>query len=182
MRWQEHSVANCFEPDRASVLLVDGAFGCCRSPIWPNRGIKSGHRLAWVEGYFTTLLAHGDYWLGVHREWLGQRAGGRTDSRPGLIAIPGMAVFVLGAGLALNPHSVISGNPRVGALGRTIGTSPQWGCLGGMIIVLGQWRRRWLKLPETLSVLCIAPPGTGKTAAVVVPTILDLRRSVDDHQ
>jgi type IV secretion system protein VirD4 len=29
-----------------------------------------------------------------------------------------------------------------------------------------------LKLPETLSALCIAPPGTGKTVSVVVPTIL----------
>ena len=42
----------------------------------------------------------------------------------------------------------------------------------GWIIVIGEWKGRLLKLPETLSVLCVAPPGTGKTVSVVVPTIL----------
>ncbi|MCE2964306.1 MAG: type IV secretory system conjugative DNA transfer family protein [Alphaproteobacteria bacterium] len=42
----------------------------------------------------------------------------------------------------------------------------------GWICVLGDWHRKFLKLPETLSVLCVAPPGTGKTVAIVVPTIL----------
>jgi type IV secretion system protein VirD4 len=44
--------------------------------------------------------------------------------------------------------------------------------LFGNIIVLGEWRNKLLQLSETLSVLCVAPPGTGKTVAIVVPTIL----------
>jgi type IV secretion system protein VirD4 len=47
------------------------------------------------------------------------------------------------------------------------------GLLHGKLVVLGRWHGRRLKLPETLSALCIAPPGTGKTVSVVVPTILD---------
>ncbi len=40
------------------------------------------------------------------------------------------------------------------------------------LIVLGEWQKKFLMLPETLSVLCVAPPGTGKTTAIVIPTIL----------
>ena len=43
----------------------------------------------------------------------------------------------------------------------------------GFIIVLGRFKKRFLKLSETLSVLAFAPPGTGKTVAIVVPTIFE---------
>lgn len=43
----------------------------------------------------------------------------------------------------------------------------------GFIIVLGRFKGKLLKLPETLSVLVVAPPGTGKTVGVVIPTILE---------
>ncbi|MCL2338335.1 MAG: type IV secretory system conjugative DNA transfer family protein [Proteobacteria bacterium] len=43
----------------------------------------------------------------------------------------------------------------------------------GFIVVLGYLKKKPLKLDETLSVLCVAPPGTGKTQGVVVPTILE---------
>lgn len=134
-----------------------------------ERGI-SLESIGWVQGYFATLGDHGGYWLAVHREWLGHAlASGRLP--PLLIVLPSLAVAVLGVGLRLNPHSMMSavyGSARWSD-DRDIG---RMGLLSGMIVVLGQWRRRWLMLPETLSALCIAPPGTGKTAAVVVPTIL----------
>lgn len=43
----------------------------------------------------------------------------------------------------------------------------------GFCITVGRFKGHLLKLPETLSVLCCAPPGTGKTAGVVVPTIFN---------
>ncbi|MDR3126632.1 MAG: type IV secretory system conjugative DNA transfer family protein [Rickettsiales bacterium] len=43
----------------------------------------------------------------------------------------------------------------------------------GLMIVLGTWKGKFLKLRETLSVLCFAPPGTGKSTAVVIPTIFE---------
>ena len=43
----------------------------------------------------------------------------------------------------------------------------------GFIIVLGRFKGKLLKMPETLSALVVAPPGTGKTVGVVIPTILE---------
>lgn len=43
----------------------------------------------------------------------------------------------------------------------------------GFVIVLGRFKGKLLKMPETLSALVVAPPGTGKTAGVVIPTILE---------
>jgi type IV secretion system protein VirD4 len=49
----------------------------------------------------------------------------------------------------------------------------EMGLLKGFIFVLGKFKGHFLRLNETLSVLATAPPGTGKTTAIVVPTILD---------
>ena len=45
--------------------------------------------------------------------------------------------------------------------------------LDGFCMVIGKYKGYYLKLPETLSTLCCAPPGTGKTAGVVIPTIFN---------
>ncbi len=43
----------------------------------------------------------------------------------------------------------------------------------GFCVVLGRFKGKLMKMPETLSCLVVAPPGTGKTVGVVVPTILE---------
>jgi len=43
----------------------------------------------------------------------------------------------------------------------------------GSIIVLCRWKKRYLRFEETLSALAFAPPGTGKTVGIVVPTIFN---------
>ena len=43
----------------------------------------------------------------------------------------------------------------------------------GFCQVVGKFKGRLLLLKETLSTLCCAPPGTGKTAGVVIPTIFN---------
>lgn len=47
----------------------------------------------------------------------------------------------------------------------------------GFMMVLGYFKRKGKNAPimmtETLSTLCVAPPGTGKTVGLVIPTILD---------
>lgn len=45
--------------------------------------------------------------------------------------------------------------------------------LDGFCMVIGKFKGYYLKLPETLSTLCCAPPGTGKTVGVVIPTIFN---------
>jgi len=51
------------------------------------------------------------------------------------------------------------------------------GLFNGFMMVLGYFKRSGKNVPlmfdEALSALCVAPPGTGKTAGVVIPTILD---------
>ena len=51
------------------------------------------------------------------------------------------------------------------------------GLFQGFMMVLGYFKdgkvSKPLMMDETLSVLCVAPPGTGKTAGVVIPTIVE---------
>lgn len=47
------------------------------------------------------------------------------------------------------------------------------GLLGGFMMVLGYFKKKPLMMNECLSTLCVAPPGTGKTEGVVIPTILE---------
>lgn len=51
------------------------------------------------------------------------------------------------------------------------------GLFAGFMMVLGYFKDKGkskpLMLDETLSVLCVAPPGAGKTAGVVIPTIVE---------
>ena len=47
------------------------------------------------------------------------------------------------------------------------------GLFNGFMMVLGYFDKKPLQMNECLSALCLAPPGTGKTAGVVVPTILE---------
>ena len=47
------------------------------------------------------------------------------------------------------------------------------GLFNGFMMVLGYFKKKPLMLPKTLSVLCLAPPGTGKTEGIVLPTIFD---------
>ena len=47
------------------------------------------------------------------------------------------------------------------------------GLLNGFMMVLGYFKKKPLMMDECLSTLCVAPPGTGKSQGVVIPTILD---------
>ena len=127
--------------------------------------------LDWVKRYFTSLPGHPAYWLGAYRGWISS-ALARGQLPGSLLLPPALALASLALAAALNPHQRID----------SIHGSARWAdvrdvrrmkLFGGFVVVLGRWRHRRLKLPETLSALCIAPPGTGKTVSVVVPTILD---------
>lgn len=47
------------------------------------------------------------------------------------------------------------------------------GLFKGFMMVLGYFKKKPLMMNECLSALCLAPPGTGKTYGVVVPTIFE---------
>ena len=47
------------------------------------------------------------------------------------------------------------------------------GLTDGFMMVLGYFKKKPLMMNECLSTLCVAPPGTGKTQGVVIPTIFE---------
>ncbi len=47
------------------------------------------------------------------------------------------------------------------------------GLFKGFMMVLGYFKKKPLMMNECLSTLCLAPPGTGKTQGVVLPTIFE---------
>lgn len=68
-------------------------------------------------------------------------------------------------------QSNIHGSAHIATL-RDIERMPLLG-FDGFCQVVGRFEGKMLKLKETLSTLCCAPPGTGKTAGVVIPTIFN---------
>jgi len=135
-----------------------------------DRGVSIAS-LDWVGRYFTSLPDHPAYWLEAYRQWVSSGFA-RGQLPTSLLLPPSLALACLALAAGLNPHKPID----------AIHGSARWAdakdvrrmrLFRGFVVVLGRWRHRRLKLPETLSALCIAPPGTGKTVSVVVPTILD---------
>lgn len=89
--------------------------------------------------------------------------------------IPSLTLIVLALGLL---RSVIE-NPFY--FGYNFFGSARWAndrdlakmkLLNGVLMFLGRWKGKDLKLPGIASVLCVAAPGNNKTTAVVVPSIL----------
>lgn len=78
----------------------------------------------------------------------------------------------LGVGMISNPYrfqSNIHGSARIA----TLSDIKKMGLLDGFCMVVGKYKGHMLRMKETLSCLCCAPPGTGKTVGVVVPTIFN---------
>ncbi len=75
-------------------------------------------------------------------------------------------------GIATNPYHYM---PNIFGAGRLASYEDvkKMGLFNGFCCVLGKFHGKLLKMPETLSALVVAPPGAGKTAGVVVPTILE---------
>ena len=75
-------------------------------------------------------------------------------------------------GVVTNPYrfqSNIHGSARLA----TEQDIKKMGLFDGFCIVVGKFKGKLLRMNETLSVLCCAPPGTGKTVGVVMPTIFN---------
>ncbi|MDD4556847.1 MAG: type IV secretory system conjugative DNA transfer family protein [Alphaproteobacteria bacterium] len=75
-------------------------------------------------------------------------------------------------GMIMNPYQMQS-NIHGSARMATYADIKKMKLFDGFCQVVGKFAGRMLKLPETLATLCCAPPGTGKTVGVVVPTIFN---------
>ncbi len=84
--------------------------------------------------------------------------------------IIGAGIFAIAA--ILNPNDFMLKTFGGGRLA-TYADIKKMKLFNGFVIVLGRFKGKLLKMPETLSALVVAPPGTGKTVGVVIPTILE---------
>ena len=111
--------------------------------------------------------------MGYARWWKGFTA---TSHVPFSFYLPLLPVFVFSLvaiiGIVTNPYHYM---PNIFGSGRlaSVADVKKMKLFDGFCCVLGKFHGKLLKMPETLSVLAVAPPGTGKTAGVVIPTILE---------
>ncbi|MCL2748962.1 MAG: type IV secretory system conjugative DNA transfer family protein [Alphaproteobacteria bacterium] len=140
----------------------------------------------WIGIYFGNLLRSGGFSMFAEvPEWL-NRAATQTDFPTIAPLLPIAAFFIIADETFLkefNPYGKDkfkekSSNKATEKDIKKMGIhSNKLGLFNGFMMVLGYFKldgkQKPLMLDETLSALCVAPPGTGKTAGVVIPTILD---------
>ena len=113
------------------------------------------------------FLCH-EYSGWVQKSFMSRRIG--TILIPFIPFITAAIIFI--TAVIINPHSFMLNTYGSGHMA-TYADVKKMGLFKGFVIVLGRFKGKLLKMPETLSALVVAPPGTGKTAGVVIPTILE---------
>ncbi len=126
-----------------------------------------------VGKFISIVLSNPDYLFSRYWSWIKQLANYQGSFSVSLW-LPILPFFslptILVVGIITNPYrfqSNIHGSARLATL-RDI---KEMGLLDGFCQVVGRYKGHLLKMKETLSTLCCAPPGTGKTVGVVMPTI-----------
>lgn len=129
--------------------------------------------LSEVSKFIQTIINSPSYLFSRYWHWIKQISnyhGAFSFS----LWLPILPIISLPSGLligaATNPYrfqSNIHGSARIAEL-KDI---KKMGLLDGFCMVVGKYKGHLLMMKETLSTLCCAPPGTGKTAGVVIPTI-----------
>ncbi|MCP4394732.1 MAG: type IV secretory system conjugative DNA transfer family protein [Alphaproteobacteria bacterium] len=157
------------------ALLVGGLLAFLSLPLieFIDTGISTTS-VDHAKDYITKSIKRPDYPINQYIRWAKYFFKNIETASPSLW-IPffpwfiGFGIFFVG--LAINPHVAISSLHGTGGMADDKDIK-KMGILKGFIIVLGKWKGKFLMLPETLSALVVAPPGTGKTVGVVIPTIL----------
>jgi type IV secretion system protein VirD4 len=160
------------------VCFLGFGFGFAAEHIW--RYGWSPATAKWCELFLHNVLYSGT--LSIFAEipaWLG-RVFLRTDIATVAPVVPLILYHMLRNDTLekeLNPHGKDKFDEK-SSKKATKAEIKKMGLLDGFMIVLGYFEKKPLKMPETLSALCVAPPGTGKTAGVVVPTVFECAESV----
>lgn len=128
-----------------------------------------------VTRFIQTIISNPDYLFSRYWSWFKQLMNYRGSFSFSLwlpilpfISLP----TILIGGTITNPYrfqSNIHGSARIAELSDI----KKMGLLDGFCMVIGRYKGHLLKMNETLSTLCCAPPGTGKTVGVVMPTIFN---------
>lgn len=156
------------------TLLVTIALAIISMPLGYliGNGI-SKDSLSEVSKFIQTIFSSPGYLFSRYWHWIKQISNyhGAFSISLWLPILPLISLpFGLIIGAATNPYrfqSNIHGSARIAEL-KDI---KKMGLLDGFCMVIGKYKGHLLMMKETLSTLCCAPPGTGKTAGVVIPTI-----------
>ena len=129
--------------------------------------------------FWRKAAVHPSYLFYVYTKWWHRFRDTRTALTFGLL-IPFLPFFtfigITVYGLFKNPYKNmpnIFGEGRMATLDDIKTMKSIVGIDSGVCTVLGKFKGHMLKLAETLSVLVCAPPGAGKTAGVVIPSIFE---------
>ncbi len=138
-----------------------------------GRGISSD-TLGVVGQFFGSVWQNPGYLIDKYGDWFNDYWNHKGFSWAMYMPmLPFLSFFLIAlGGVIANPHSFMStlhGSGRIA----TYKDVKKMKLFDGFVMVLGRFKGKLLKLPETLSTLVVAPPGTGKTVAVVIPTILE---------
>lgn len=131
-------------------------------------------------------------WLNDHHGWYARAALAGLHGDPAGIPVWRSAILILGlTALAMFPWSMIGkltegleatpniyGNTRW-ADERDIEAMSKRDLIGfdGKLFLVGKLKDKLIQMKETLSVLLLAPPGTGKTVAFIVPSTVMMDKS-----
>ncbi len=141
--------------------------------LWLREGL-SVLTLGKAMDFWRSSFSSGSYLIGTYVRWFqaltSQPSASYTLYLPLLPFVAFLIIFI--AGVILNPYEYM---PKIFGGGRMaeFADVKKMKLFEGFCIVLGKFKGRLLKMPETLSALVVAPPGTGKTVGVVIPTILE---------
>lgn len=175
--WEEYN--NAVKWMTITVLLSFGitlALAVVSLPLGYLIGSGISQKTLETAGRFIqTIINNPDYLFRQYGRWFRQVMN-YQGSFSFSLWLPVLPIFSLPAGLILgmitNPYrfqSNIHGSARLAELSDI----KKMGLLDGFCMVLGRYKGHLLKMNETLSTLCCAPPGTGKTVGVVMPTIFN---------
>lgn len=173
------------EKNKAMMVIAGGAF---LSLILGIHLIQFAPILAWVP----TQEFNGKTWAAVEKFFQGyydpkafvegMKFAWSQDNIYTIVATMGTLILSAApaiAAAALNPYrnyDLIHGDARRGTLRdiREMENRKQVGIIGGKYLTLGQWpaNKQPVRLIETLSVLVLAPPGTGKSLAPHEPVLM----------
>ena len=156
-------------------LVCAAAFGLS---FWIEHIWRAGWSPAtqqWTVLYFQNMLTSGGMSILAEVPAWFMRTLLRTDIMCMVPLLPIIAYFFMADSTLIkefNPY----GNDKFDDKSSNKATKEdieKMGLLKGFMMVLGYFKKKPLMMNECLSALCVAPPGTGKTYGVVLPTIFE---------
>lgn len=123
--------------------------------------------------YFQLLASRPEAVWNVYARWYEAAVVAATGLPPSAwMAAAGAGAFVLLYGLARNPYS-FADTTHGGARVASLADLKRRKLFASTGVILGRWGRRLIRYWEPLSVLMLAPPGTGKSVLLVANIIAD---------